>query len=44
MKILHAFWKGIWGQAYVLLTLTTLMWGGNAIAGRLAVGEPEPAA
>jgi drug/metabolite transporter (DMT)-like permease len=42
MKILHAFWKGIWGQAYVLLTLTTLMWGGNAIAGRLAVGEVSP--
>lgn len=42
MKILHSFWKGLWGQAYVLLTLTTLMWGGNAIAGRLAVGEVSP--
>ncbi|MBB3021644.1 drug/metabolite transporter (DMT)-like permease [Microvirga lupini] len=42
MNILHAFWKGTWGQAYVLLTLTTLMWGGNAIAGRLAVGEVSP--
>jgi drug/metabolite transporter (DMT)-like permease len=42
MKILHSLWKGLWGQAYVLLTLTTLMWGGNAIAGRLAVGEVSP--
>jgi drug/metabolite transporter (DMT)-like permease len=42
MKILHSLWKGLWGQAYVLLILTTLMWGGNAIAGRLAVGEISP--
>jgi drug/metabolite transporter (DMT)-like permease len=42
MRILQALWKGTWGQAYVLLTLTTLMWGGNAIAGRLAVGEVSP--
>lgn len=42
MNILHALWKGTWRQAYVLLTLTTLMWGGNAIAGRLAVGEVSP--
>jgi drug/metabolite transporter (DMT)-like permease len=42
MKILHSLWQGLWGQAYVLLILTTLMWGGNAIAGRLAVGEISP--
>jgi len=42
MKILHSLWKGLWGQAYLLLILTTLMWGGNAIAGRLAVGEISP--
>ena len=42
MKILHRLGKGLWGQAYVLLILTTLMWGGNAIAGRLAVGEVSP--
>jgi drug/metabolite transporter (DMT)-like permease len=42
MKILHSLWKGLWEQAYVLLTLTALMWGGNAIAGRLAVGEISP--
>ena len=42
MKILHSLWKGLWGQAYLLLILTTLMWGGNAIAGRLAVGEVSP--
>ncbi|MCG7394799.1 DMT family transporter [Microvirga sp. ACRRW] len=42
MKILQSLWKGLWGQAYLLLILTTLMWGGNAIAGRLAVGEVSP--
>lgn len=29
-------------QAYLLLTLTTLFWGGNAIAGKLAVGHISP--
>jgi drug/metabolite transporter (DMT)-like permease len=42
MKFLHSLRTGLWGRAYVLLTLTTLMWGGNAIAGRLAVGEISP--
>ncbi len=32
------------GQAYLLLTLTALMWGGNAVAARLAVGEISPMA
>lgn len=32
------------GQAYLLLTLTTLSWGGNAVAGRLAVGGISPMA
>jgi drug/metabolite transporter (DMT)-like permease len=42
MKFLHSLRTGLWGRAYVLLILTTLMWGGNAIAGRLAVGEISP--
>lgn len=29
-------------QAYLLLLLTTLFWGGNAIAGKLAVGNISP--
>jgi drug/metabolite transporter (DMT)-like permease len=29
---------------YLLLTLTMLMWGGNSVAGRLAVGEISPLA
>lgn len=29
-------------QAYVLLLLTTLFWGGNAVAGKLAVGHISP--
>ena len=42
MKILHSLWKGLWGQAYLLLVLTTLMWAGNGIAGRLAVDQVSP--
>ena len=30
------------GQAYALLVFTTLCWGGNAVLGRLAVGEISP--
>jgi drug/metabolite transporter (DMT)-like permease len=29
-------------QAYILLTLTTLFWGGNSVAGKMAVGEISP--
>ncbi|GGA61703.1 membrane protein [Nitratireductor aestuarii] len=29
-------------SAYVLLVLTTLFWGGNAVAGRLALGHVSP--
>lgn len=28
--------------AYIILTLTSLFWGGNVVAGKLAVGEIEP--
>jgi drug/metabolite transporter (DMT)-like permease len=38
----RSLWKAAYGQAYLLLTLTALMWGGNAIAGRLAVGQVSP--
>ena len=34
----------LFGNAYLLLVLTTLSWGGNAVAGRLAVGEVSPMA
>lgn len=30
------------GRAYILLIMTTLCWGGNAVFGRLAVGEITP--
>lgn len=36
--------RGLFGNAYLLLVLTTLVWGGNAVAGRLAVGEISPMA
>jgi drug/metabolite transporter (DMT)-like permease len=35
---------GTSGRAYVLLTLTAMCWAGNAILGRLAVGEISPMA
>lgn len=34
----------LFGQPYLLLALTTLFWGGNAVASRLAVGEISPMA
>ena len=33
-----------WANPYLLLALTTLLWGGNAIASRLAVGNVSPMA
>ncbi|MEZ0172049.1 DMT family transporter [Microvirga sp. TS319] len=42
MKIPRSLGKGLWDRAYLLLILTALMWGGNAIAGRLAVGQVSP--
>lgn len=36
--------KGASGRAYLLLTFTTLCWGGNAVFARLAVGEVSPMA
>jgi drug/metabolite transporter (DMT)-like permease len=33
-----------WTSPTLLLTLTTLMWGGNSVAGRMAVGEISPMA
>ena len=35
---------GTSGRAYLLLTLTALCWGANAVLGRLAVGEVSPMA
>jgi len=32
------------GRAYLLLTLTTLVWGGHTVIGRLAVGQVSPVA
>ena len=37
------FLARLFAKPYLLLTLTTLIWGGNAIASRLAVGEVTPA-
>ena len=36
------FFEWFNGQAYVLLVLTMLIWGANAVAARLAVGEVPP--
>ncbi|HEY4031829.1 MAG TPA: DMT family transporter [Caulobacteraceae bacterium] len=32
----------LWDQPYLLLVLTTLGWGGNAVASRMAVGQISP--
>lgn len=34
--------KNLTTQAYVLLILTTLFWGGNSVAGKMAAGEISP--
>src|SRR5215203_4614945 len=39
-----AAWDWLRGRPYLLLTLTTLMWAGNGVASRLAVGEVSPMA
>lgn len=44
MKLLGAVARPFTGNAYLLLILTTLIWAGNAIAGRLAVGQVSPMA
>jgi drug/metabolite transporter (DMT)-like permease len=36
--------RWLYGQAYLLLTLTTLIWGAHAVVGRLAVGHVSPMA
>src|SRR5215211_5148791 len=41
---MHRVLDRLSGRPYLLLTLTMLMWGGNAVAGRLAVGEVSPMA
>ncbi len=42
--LLTPFHSRIWANPYLLLALTTLLWGGNAIASRLAVGNVSPMA
>lgn len=34
--------RSLWSKPYLLLVLTTIVWGGNAVAARLAVGELSP--
>jgi len=37
-----SFPQRVWANAYLLLVMTTLLWAGNAVASRLAVGEIAP--
>jgi drug/metabolite transporter (DMT)-like permease len=39
---LEGIGRWVYGQPYLLLVLTTLFWGGNVVAGKLAVGEVSP--
>jgi drug/metabolite transporter (DMT)-like permease len=41
---MRSIWHALLRRPYLLLVLTTLMWGGNGVAGRLAVGEISPMA
>jgi drug/metabolite transporter (DMT)-like permease len=40
----RALWDRAAGNAYLLLIPTMMMWGANAVAGRLAVGRVSPMA
>src|SRR3712207_684050 len=44
MERLQAAQRRLFAQPYLLLTLVTLMWGGNAVASRIAIGEVSPMA
>lgn len=44
MTQLRRLWRWLYGQPYLLLTLTALAWGGNVIASRLAAGQISPMA
>lgn len=47
MELINAaarFLRGLYDRPYFLLVFTTLFWGGNVVAGRLAVGEVSPMA
>jgi drug/metabolite transporter (DMT)-like permease len=44
MGFLRPFWHALHRRSYLLLCLTTLMWAGNGVASRLAVGEISPMA
>jgi drug/metabolite transporter (DMT)-like permease len=36
--------RGFWDRPFLLLIFTTFFWGGNVVAGRMAVGEVSPMA
>ncbi len=44
MPLLRDLALGFYSRPYVLLTLTPLIWAGNAVAGRALVGEVSPMA
>lgn len=44
MELLKRLYGWVNRQAWLVLTLTTLIWGGNVVAGRGAVGEMSPLA
>lgn len=37
-----AFWRSLYQRPALLLIVTTLIWGSNAVAARLAVGNVSP--
>lgn len=39
---MQSLFSWLYGRPYLLLSLSALMWGGNAIAGKIAVGDVSP--
>jgi drug/metabolite transporter (DMT)-like permease len=42
MDFVVALGRRFYAHAYLLLAVTALLWGGNAVAGRIAVGQVSP--
>ena len=42
MEVVRRLWGWVNRQAWLVLGATTLIWGGNVVAGRAAVGEMSP--
>src|SRR5260370_31772599 len=44
ISLISRYWTSAASKAWLLLGLTMLMWGGNVVASRLAIGQVSPMA